>query len=536
MIGLDLSPRQGAIRGQPLPLASFFRAGAGQSVALAQGASGSVSVWTEIGENHAAWMRFDGVDSATRWSWRETLVAQLRNVYPIGAMTLTGSWSRLQSSGSGLSGSYTGNRAISTNSATAEAVVIVDRTAPYDVWVHYTGRTNGGYCRVEIDGAQTLVTEIDDPADLGFKAFSTYSPIDLQRRQSVKVATGLTGAHQVTLSNAGAADPGGNAILIEAVAISGGLADPRILPPIWQAGATYEIGDEVQFGGLYYSARANGESGADGPTHTGGIASDGALDWRVDNRPTYPKFVAIDYPSEKEYAARVNVLGTATEIGGQTHGNEVLQSRTIQLDGVAWTPNQTGNGLSTGSRIDVTELTRWQTDAGDPVGECQLSRAITAGVVSHVIDVTGTGADAEFDWLYAGMAPFVAWDGESRTSVIETLDVPGAAITNLADYEGVNAPNIDFAGVNRIGLSGEIPGGTLQYGHEAGATPVAQNVVNQFDTFLRPNLNATNSGGSLDWLAKAYVTGDAQGGLTLRAGDALGFFSRHVLRFDPAVS
>ena len=179
MIGLELSLGQ-AKRGHPnpQPLADFFRQGTGQHVALAEGANGGLSLWTELSANHAAWMQLDNNDTTTRLSWRETLVMELRNIYPIGDFTISSGWSQLQSSGSGLQGSYTGNRAISTNSPTATASVTVDRAAPYDVWVHYTSRTGGGYVRVDIDGAQSLVTEIDDQAGLGFKAFASYSATD----------------------------------------------------------------------------------------------------------------------------------------------------------------------------------------------------------------------------------------------------------------------------------------------------------------------------------------------------------------------
>ncbi|MEL6683087.1 MAG: hypothetical protein AAFQ09_10655, partial [Pseudomonadota bacterium] len=228
MIGLELSLGR-AQRGfpDPQPLAAFFLAGQGQHVALGSGVGGGLSIWTELSENHAAWMQLDNNDPSTRLSWRETLVAELRNIYSVGDFTLSTGWSQLQSSGSGLSGSYTGNRAVSTSSASATADVTVSRATPYDVWIHYTSRTSGGYVRVDIDGGQTLVNEIDDPASLGFKAFPTYSETDLQRRQSIQIASGLTGSHDITIRNGGAAAPGGNAIMIEAVAITGSLADPR---------------------------------------------------------------------------------------------------------------------------------------------------------------------------------------------------------------------------------------------------------------------------------------------------------------------
>lgn len=533
MIGLELSLGR-VQRGvpDPQPLAAFFGPGTGQHVALAQAPNGALSIWTELSENHAAWMQLDNNDPDTRLSWRETLVAELRNIYPVGDFTLSSGWSQLQSSGSGLSGSYTGNRAVSTSSLTATADVTVDRVDPYDVWIHYTGRTGGGYVRVEIDGAQTLVNEIDDPASLGFKAFSTYSDTDLQRRQSVKVASGLTGPHDITISSGGAATPGGNAIMIEAVAITATLADPRILPPVWQPGVTYGMGDEVQFGGIYYSARASGVSGTDGPTHSGGIASDGALDWRADDRPTYPHFVAIDYASEREYAMRFTNGGSATELGGQTHGNEILQSRTILLDDLAWAPGGSGNGLTVGAQISIVEDLRWQLQTGIEIGTCEFTRTVGPGAVSHAVNATGTGPEVVFEWFYAGMLPMVHWDGESRSVVFDSVSAAQAAPVLLSDYAGTNPANIDFPDAQRIGLSANLDYGLLTYGHEAGASPGANNAVSEFDAFLRPNLNASTATGGLDWQAKAYITGDAPGGLRFGNGDALRFFSRHLMRME----
>ncbi len=526
MIGLELTPgqRQG---GSPLPLAEFFVSGNGASVALAAGPGGGLSAWTEIAPGVAACLRLDNANPGTRLSWRETLIARLRNIYPVRDLTLTGSWSQLQSSGSGLSGSYTGNRAISTAATTAQATVVVDRAAPYDLWVHYTGRISGAYCRVEIDGTQALVNEIGDPAGLGYKAFSTHSPTDLDRRRSVKVASGLTGSHDVTLKHGGAATPGGTTLMIEAVAITGALSDARILPPMWQAGQPYTQGDEVQHAGVFYAARATGTSGQTPPGHTAGIGSDGALDWRADTRATYPRFVSLDYVSEREYAARCVVAGAATEIGGQTHGNEALQSRSVTLDGVPFVPLTNGTGLRVGAHIAINETTLWQTGTG-PLAACTLNRQVTPGRVAHDVTVTGTGPAAAVDWLYVGMAPMVRWDGEAGNSVVNTVAVGDTDPLSLVGFAGQNPPNVTYPASNRIGISGTFEGMPLRYGLIAGALPGIDSAINQFDTFLRPNLEAASEGGNLDWKAKAYVAAGAPDGLTFGAGDVLGFFSRHV--------
>ncbi len=530
MIGLELSLGVGPGRAPaPRPLAAFFAHGGGRSVALAEGPDGGLTVWTEVGPHHAARLRLDQQDPGTRLSWRETQLVELRNVYPVGAMTLSGSWSQLQTSGSGRAASYTGNRAISTGSTGASATVQVGRDEPYDLWINYTGRTSGGYVRVEIDGAQALVNEITDPAGLGFKAFPSYAATDLTRRQTIKVASGLSGQHEVRLSFGGAASPGGGAIMVEAVSITGSLADPHILPPLWRPNVAYQMGDEVQFGGMFYAARANGTSGSAGPIHASGIASDGALDWRADNRPTYPEFSVIDYASEREYAARLDMGGDVVEVGGQTHGHDALISRVITVDGAAWVPSGTGNGLTVGSRIAVDETTTWQTAASGPLATCRTSRSITPGTIHHAMQVDVTVASMDVEWLYAGMLPFVRWDGEAATTVVDTLVSEDDTLVTIADYAGQLDTQVDFLTARRLGLAGTTPVTGFVYGHEAGALPVPGNRLDQFEAFVLPNVDGSVASGATDWPAKAYIRASPQAGLTLQDGDQLHFFNRHVL-------
>ena len=530
MIGFELVPGAGSGRApDQRPLAAFFAPGGGRSVAIGQGAGGGLTVWTEVGPAHAAGLRFDQTDPGVRLSWRETQLAELRNVYPVGAMALTGGWSQLQTSGSGRAASYTGNRAISTGSTGASATVQVDRDQSYDLWINYTGRTSGGYVKVEIDGGQVLVNEISDPAGLGFKAFSSYSATDLDRRQKIKVASGLTGPHDVRLSFGGVATPGGAAIMIEAVAITGSLADPRILPPMWRPNTSYQMGDEVQFGGLFYAARANGTSGTAGPGHQSGIASDGSLDWRADNRPTYPEFTIIDYASEREYAARLNVDGVVTEVGGQTHGNDALVSQSIAVDAVPWTPETGGNGLTVGAQLDVVETTTWQTAGGAPLAVCQTSRNITPGAIHQAMQVDVTVASMEVEWLYAGMLPFVRWEGEGATTVVDSLTAEDGTVVTLSDYAGQADTQVDLQAARRLGLNGVTPEVAFTYGHEAGALPVSGNRLGAFDAFVLPNIEGRTAAGSSDWPAKAYISANLQSGSTLQAGEIVQFYNRHVL-------
>ena len=524
MIGFDLSPGAAARRTPPDPLATFFARPAGAHVALATGPQNGLTVWTETGPDTAACLRFDGGNTATRLSWRETLACTLRKIYPVASFALSSGWAQLQTSGSGLAGSYVGNRAVSTSSAAAVATITVERTRPYDLWVYFTGRSNGAYCRVAIDGGQALVDAIGDPADLGFKAFSTYSATDMLRRRCVKVATGLTGAHVVTLSHGGAASPGGTTLMIEALGLTADLSDEAILPPVWQAGRAYVMGDEVQWAGTFYAARASGISGVTPPTHLIGIAGDGGLDWRADNRPTYPVLQAVDYPSEREYAARVTHAGAVTEIGGQTHGNEALSARQVTLDGAPFTPVTTGTGLRHGRAIAMTEQTVWRRTTGEAIGNCTLQRAITPGQVRHDVTVAATGPAAGFDWLYIGMVPLVHWDGETAALAQRRVLAGDGTQVDLADYAGRVPPDIAFGAATRLGVTG-----TLRCGAEAQIAPVAGNRLVRCSAFLRPNIDARQAAGSADWIAKAYVAAHLPAGAVLQPGDLIGFSSVHRL-------
>ncbi len=532
MIGLELSPAYAAPAARD-PLAAFFAKGTGTQVALGLGPQGGLTVWTETGPATAACLRLDGVNAGTRLSWRETLTCALRKVYPVAAFGLSAGWSQLQSSGSGLSGSYVGNRAVSTSALTATINVTVARAKPYDLWVCFTGRSSGGYCRVDIDGAQTLVDGIGVPAGLAFKAFSTHTATDMQRRRSIRVATGLTGSHAVTLSHGGAATPGGTSLMIEAVALSADLSDNGILPPVWQPATAYVMGDEVQWQGTFYAARATGVSGTTPPVHLSGIGGDGGLDWRADNRPTYPQFQAIDYASEREYAARLVVAGAATEIGGQTHGNEALVSRSVTLDAQPFVPVTSGTGLAVGTEVVTVENTTWQRGSGGDIGECQMTRRITPGEVRHDVQVTLTGPDATVDWLYLGMVPLVHWDGESAAIAVQTVAGPEGSVT-LAGFAGQTPANIAFGATGRLGVAGTGATGDLRYGCQAAALAIAGNRIGPVSSFLRPNIDGRSAAGSLDWIAKAYVAADLPPATVLQAGDVIGFSSRHVVAVTPA--
>lgn len=471
-------------------------------------------------EGWAARMRIDGDVATRRLSWRRSDLIEFRNIYPLGDFTFTGSWSQLQTSGSGAVGSYVGNRSAEAGSVGNSADVTVDRSETYDVWVVFTGRTAGGYCRVDIDGSQALVNEIDDPAGLGFRAFPTYTAVDLTRRQYVKVASGLTGQHTITMTRDGTtASPGGTRVLIEAVAITGALGESRILPPVWQPSTAYTIGDEVMFGGTYYSARATGTSGATAPSHTSGIAGDGLLDWQADDVTTYvvDRTYAMDYASERGIAANIGVNSVNQEFGGQTHGGNTLLSQTVTVDGVAFTSPTTGIGLLTGAEIQTVESTRWDHSEQADYATMNLTRTITSAGVNHAVTLTGNNGTGTIDYLYSGMLPFLAQeDGEARFAEYVRDD---GSVIDLSDYDGQQPGNVSLGADDRLRVQGAFGGRSV-----VEMVQVSHTGVGYVSTGSANLTGATEGAG--DWTGKLYVSPDLGG--TFGAGDALQFTSTHT--------
>ncbi|MBT0957782.1 hypothetical protein IV417_10305 [Alphaproteobacteria bacterium KMM 3653] len=518
-----------SLSGAPSPLAAYFRPGSGTRVGLQAASEGALHVWTEVADGLALCCRYDADDPTSRYSWRETRAVPLRKVYPVADLTLTGSWGQLQSSGSGLLESYTGNRAISASSTAASASVTVDRAAPYDLFIIYTGRTSGGFARVDIDGAQTLVNEIGDPADLGFKAFSTYHSTNLTRRLVMRVASGLTGSHTITVTPGGSASPGGNTVQLEAVAITGGLDDSRIQPPFWEPEITYAAGQEVQHNGIFYAARSNGPSGTAPPTHGNGIASDGAMEWRADVRSTYHDFSTLDYASEREYAARIEVGGQTVEYGGQTHGGEALQSRSITLDGAPWTPATTGTGITAGAAIDMTETSQWGHPTAGALADCTLTRRILPGQIYQDVTITPLQTLPTPEWFYPAMLPFVRWDGETKSDVLIHLH-DGNSVIDLDTYAGQSAPDVTLSSPKSLGLDVTAPVGGFAWGFACGFGTDPVNGLKSVTGFLRPNIGGQSSGTGSDWQVKGYVRADD---ITLASGQPVRMWSRQTISLAP---
>jgi hypothetical protein len=518
MSGLGLGLRVNALRhGGAAPM----------DAGISRASSGGLYIWLQPDDGKCVRALLSSPDATQRMSWRRTDFANLRSVYTVGEMTSSGAWGQLHTSGGAYSGSYVGNRARNTVDAGAYLETSVSRvhSKKYDLWVAYTKRTAGAFCRVDIDGSQDLVNEISDPSGLGFKAFSTAGPVDLVRMQWIKVASGLTGEHSVRVAHGGS-DAGVN-LIIEAVGITADISDPRINPPEWLPSTSYTIGDEVQHGGVYYACRATGTSGVVGPTHLSGIGSDGLMDWRADYKTTYQRWVTVDYISEREYAVRIKKTATA-EVGGQTHLNDTLLSRSIFADGVPWSESSPFSAITVAKKITLQESTIWGHPDDATLAECVLYRTVGSASISHRAEVQFTTDGAEMGWSYPAMMPFVSYDGELAERCFTEITPLGYPVIDLDSYDGASNPNVTIGPVYSCSVSGVIDGSPIEY--RCTVSPESVNSYEDGAFFVRPNVSGGTTSGPADWTAKNYFARQVVGAEIFSGDEFVVFESTHQFK------
>lgn len=88
---------------------------------------------------------------------------------------------------------------------------------------------------------------------------------------------------------------------------------------------------------------------------------------------------------------------------------------------------------------------------------------------------------------------------------------------------------MDLGTAARLGLAGAGVTGALRYGCRTEIAALPGNLLARTSAFLRPNIDARQAAGPVDWTAKAYFAGHLPQGVPLQAGDVIGFASTHVL-------
>jgi hypothetical protein len=469
--------------------ASGVKVGAGAAVGLERG-NGRHRVWMELGPSKWAILRMD--TGGTRLSWRGTSIVQVHAIYGPSTFTLSGVWTQLQSTTSGVIGAHVGNRAVQASAIGAFVSATVTGTGLYDVYIAYTGRSDGAQVRVDVDGVQAVV-------------FPTYSATSNVRRKTVKVASGLSGTHTIKATATALGSPGGAVAIIEAITTTASIGDARTLPPAWTAATTYANGAEVASSGIYYRSSTAGVSGSVAPSHITGSAADGTVSWTAYSETTY-FFVRddVDYSSEREYAANITISGVTEDLGGNTHGGEALTSRSIKLDGTTWSETGAYGVITLGGAIDVVEQLAWSHASAATLATASLTRTIRPGTVNMSLDATFAAA-CSIGWLYTAMLPGVRWDGGLPGNVWTTAVTGDGTQININAYSGVAGNPVVAAGMNTsIALIG-----TLATGAGMMATRVAPSSVGNFaragsGANFHPNVAGGTAAGGVDWQIKAY--------------------------------
>lgn len=502
-----------------------------------------LSVWTEMKRGVWARVRYDNDDPTLSLSRKTIHVIPTLALLKATGMTQTGAWNTpTTTSTTGSTQRHVGNSAIATATAgrkLTQTLTPYDGQA-YDLYISRTFRTAGGFCKVSIDGAQTLVNEIGDPQSLGFKAISCYGPVDNTRRQYIKVASGLTGAHTLELEcvagvPTGSSASGTGTVTIEAALISSDLADARTYPAHWASGQTIAIGDEREYGGRYYCSTTTGTTGATPPTHTTSTASDGGVTWSAAGLIYASGWIDVrdvDFASEVEEAIVSLVYNSVSyDIGGQTHGNEFQSNRVIEVDDIAWTWNDAAI-LTFGTKIDITEDIAWRTAiAGTTLASGTRLTTITAGKFADNKTVTvAPGINFTIASAYGAMLPLTRWDGFWGRETFTQLRLANGTSYNFDDYAQGAVQNLGLIYSAAVSGSMGIAGNVVEavYCFPVSVNGYIQSGSQAFCNMKQDNVPVPPSG-STDWTAKVYFGRANAVAEAIVPGQVLQFASEHKL-------
>ncbi len=517
-----------------------FEQGAAIAVEPYNGAT-RLGIWMQLKRGVWARERYD-IDTPTlSMSRRQISIVPTMALYRAKDMGQTGAWNAATTtSTTGSSQRHVSNTAIATATVgrkLTQALVPYDSQA-YDLFISVTKRTAGGFLKVTIDGAQTLVNEIVDPQSLGFKAINCYGPVDNTRRQFVKVASGLTGNHTLVVECVAGVPTGSSAVTtgtvtVEAALITSELQDARTRPLHWAAGQVIAIGDEREYGGRYYCATTAGTTGATPPTHGSGNVSDGTVTWAAAGTIYASGWIDVrelDYASEVEGAIVLLTYNNVTfDVGGQTHGNDFASNRVIKVDGVVY--NYTiASTIVFGSRAEITETLTWKDGSAVVIANGTRSTVITPGKTVNNKTVTAA-VGFTIATAYGAMLPLCRWDGTWARGLFTHVIKPDGAEYQIDTFH-TSAPNAQSLG--RI-YSAALRGSMGTVGNLVYAIDVKPRSVKNYsnagaEAFIEMNVDNTASpAGALDWKTKLYFARAKATAEIIAVNDVLTFESEHRL-------
>lgn len=534
------------------------QASTNKSLGIKRNSENEYEVWRPLGGHYWARMVLRRTANNIPLNWQETRIKQvLGYVCAEDGNTYSGTWATLDGV-SGLSDG-SGNLFVGGRARQAQAAgdyVEIPYTGGGDIYVLFAGRTSGNYVNVLLDNAKDYLVLPDDGS--GNKYFDSYTALDLQYKQLVKIATGVPSGNHVirlTVSSLKNAASTGGRFVFNALSFDGADVGPwrsQTDAKVWKTGELILLNQVRKYGANYYYATVAGTTGATPPTHTSGAISDGGVTW------TYRAITSYDLVdsaiqvagSQLEYAYEMKPLGATTkeDVGGALHGNEVQTALSIFVGNNKAT--LLDNTWLTGDLISFKEenySTHSQIGGGaTPVVKTSLVRTFKRQWVEmyhkHVMQM-----QVELGYFYPHMYPLLHYHGASNKYAVRKFWSPGDGDRKCSDFYNQSNP---FVGRTKDTLM--IAYGDCLQPNGSGGVPTTQTPPLQFSAWLSIDPSSVDSYDSADSLfaAKAMNTSGADvsmGGYssmtskmyferysnrnprTLAAGDSFECFARYGL-------
>ncbi|MBI1620027.1 hypothetical protein [Aquamicrobium zhengzhouense] len=440
----------------PAVLATFASPATWKKMGVRRNSANSYEIFRPLGGN--IWQRYEVGRSGAGipQNWREDWLTRFlgyQTVDDVG-FTMDGTWTSVNSASASLHVNGRSRQAGWTPASPPSPMPYIEFEwdGDGDLYLLYTGRTSGTYAEVTINGSADLVSL---PINAAGKAwFDSYTPVDNQYKQAVKIASSLArGTYTVRVTPMNERNPAASGATynfqVNCLAFDGpsfGPWDRRASAKTWASGEAVYLNQERQYNGRWYRATEDGTTGGTPPTHTSGSVSDGGVTWAYRTAdPTASSYGQVRQRlqgpgSQVEYAYNILPEGATTreDVGGAAHGNEVQTAEQWYVDGAPVTMSD-GQWL-TGEKIEIREAidaVHSEINSGNtPIVSTVLRRSFDVKTGVTIWHDHTFLHDASVGWFYSGMRPFVHYNNASGAykNAVDRWDVPGYGPVNATDW------------------------------------------------------------------------------------------------------
>lgn len=408
-------------------------------------ANGKVMVYVEkdqtiilsnINENYAVKQYLDRKsNSSDRASVRQREITPIvkkyghRDLISTTGLNYYGDSSNTEGYGSYFTGGVTAAFAVGNK---IEYNVTNSTTENQPLWIIHSKRDSSHFFNILIDD-----TKVDE--------FDTYiNTSNITKNQIYKSSASVSpGTHKITLelsATKNASSSGGRGY-IEGIAVGCSLGDEKILPPSHPGqNVSVQKGYEIFYKNSYFRANASGTTGSNDLSSVDGTTSfnDGGVLWSIFQTSSYELLcdrIHRSTPTEIEYAAFID--GDFNEdIGGQTHGNDVITSYRNFLDGQEIDLYQSNDRFLLGDEFKTITEINWTKNNDDIIAKAKIISSYTSNRFKHslrVIPTTNFNAGASY---LAGMLPFIQRDANGNEPKFDEILIDNS---NQDSYTIINS-------------------------------------------------------------------------------------------------